>query len=309
MSALLRLPHELMLEILEHLFKDEDARTPSFTSLCRASRGLRVLAEPFLYRIFDRPGPHRIEQFSQKFLARPDLANHVRSVDIGFVSENYQCFQPDPTPFEVDKWIDDDDAADNAAACVGHIIPATAKIEKLRLVYDCGARPSWWKFMEPALDSHNSQLYHGYQHLRTVEIACLPGVYNEVPIGPLYPIFQLPSLRSLEIRGCTGKAFAMDSLVPGWGNESEVPREDPWNELESPVERLLVLKSELGNRTLDRLLRGCKALKHFHYEMDRLSFYQETLDYKDFGVALACHSKSLETLQIDFASDQAAQIW
>lgn len=77
-----------------------------------------------------------------------------------------------------------------------------------------------------------------------------------------------------------------------------------------PVERLHILKSELGPRSACVLIRGCKSLRTFHYTFGKIDIFEEHFrPLEVVQLLLNLHGHAIEELTMLYDGDCVKQVW
>ncbi|KAJ4356446.1 uncharacterized protein N0V89_004479 [Didymosphaeria variabile] len=315
-SNLLKLPDELLLEILNYIDHFAYAwRTNSLYGLNLASRRLHALTKPYLYSTFSFYAGHPC-LFLRTISLNPDLASQVKGVCWDYDTSAAGSFVYKPGVLAVKQEFQLDDACDKLQniAVQGNLIArhlvASLTLGRLHLG-DLRALEVLLMFTNNMEHLEVAETYRwDDHHYWFTPILCMPNNFLRLTSatlqGPMRSenvvgLMILPSMRCLELTQVVEMRQEQDRTLQ-WQDPSS---NDPiftgvFNQRSSNLEHLRLLDSYTQLQDVMQILRTTPSLKSFVYEhiVNELSLHYLDMPYDNLNQILELQRETLTSLRI-----------
>lgn len=300
------LPNELLLEILDSVADDYNARRKAFSVLSLVCHRFCSLATPLLYETFETGCNEQSELFRQSISARPELAGHVKR----FVDRTKSLRGSKQRPLAYLQYADKPyaNALERAAQLQvpedvlrGISERYTPDLENLFLIAQCPnieeleVTDRDFLIRTPlAYAARNLPLglYHQFERLHTLSVTV--NVWREYHFSALHTIFSLPTLRTLIL-----KEAAMSKVEEHtWWHGDE---KWDYTAKSSFIQELVLEQCGMDCIWLASAISACRTLRRFHCEFQHQIYRGMGGEhfYGTVGRALLEHSSSLEDVRIN----------
>ncbi|KAI9927300.1 hypothetical protein ASPWEDRAFT_46756 [Aspergillus wentii DTO 134E9] len=321
MSSLLRLPTELILDILSFFNPVED--TADLLSLCRVSRKLYAFAQPILYDQFsegsycpdchdpdsslDSRGP--LMYFTRTIIDRPDLGARLRRLLVSTWDWNQDTFKQWPDALEPDmvktltKGIQQLNTKNKArwlpavlgrvtSPLVALLISQAPNIEYLHMILGQDCLKALLLLLERVPGDNPGPTY--LSKLKTLSIRDNSGAENGLSLRSLKPILHLPRLEHFSITHCVGN------------HEDDIPFD--MEPASINISFMSFWDSSISAKCLATLMKAFKSLRTFIYHASNHLPYEQ-FEASEVEDIFSSQRLNIEVIHLELSADPDNMDW